>query len=36
MEVKYAIGPTGIAEFEGFEVLSGGSEDCCLLGYNAV
>jgi hypothetical protein len=36
MEVKYAVGPTGITEFVGFEVLSGGSEDFCLLGYNAV
>jgi hypothetical protein len=36
MEVKHAIGPTCITEFVGFEVLSGGFEDFCVLGYNAM
>jgi hypothetical protein len=36
MNITYAVGPTGITEFVGFEVLSGGPEDFCILEYNAV
>jgi hypothetical protein len=36
MEVKYAVGQTGITEFVGAEVLSCGPEDFCAQGYLAM